>query len=119
MGRIVIIESKSISEYLAQLAQIGEDPGDYASLWGYSLGETEPRLPLYEYPGHDFALTEEMTNLAVDDLTGEDPAGDDLTGDASAAAGAPGPATAPAATAEPLAGRGPDDSAMDTGMPAR
>jgi lysine 2,3-aminomutase len=126
MGRIVIIESKSISEYLAQLAQIGEDPGDYASLWGYSLGETEPRLPLYEYPGHDFAVTEEMTNLAVEALTGEDPAGDDLTGggpavDSPGPASAPGPAraTSPSAAPGPPAGRGPDDSAMDTGMPTR
>jgi lysine 2,3-aminomutase len=66
MGRIVVIESKSISEYLAQLADLGEDPPDYASLWGYSLGEPEPRLPLYEYPDYDFAITGEMSNLEVD-----------------------------------------------------
>jgi lysine 2,3-aminomutase len=35
-------------------------------LWGYSLGETEPRLPLYEYPAYDFAVTGEMTNLEVE-----------------------------------------------------
>jgi lysine 2,3-aminomutase len=66
LGRIVIIESKSISEYLKQLAEIGENVDDYTSLWGYSLGETEPRLPLYEYPAYDFAVTEEMTNLEVE-----------------------------------------------------
>lgn len=66
MGKVVIIESKSLSEYLEQLASIGEDVQEYSSIWGYSLGETEPRLPLYEYPDYDFELTEELTNLALD-----------------------------------------------------
>jgi lysine 2,3-aminomutase len=65
LGKIVIIESKSISEYLAQLEEMGEDVTEYASIWGYSLGETEPRLPLYEYPRYDFAVTSELTNLEV------------------------------------------------------
>ncbi|MBD3221734.1 KamA family protein [bacterium] len=65
LGKIVIIESKSIREYLAQLEAMGEDVSEYASLWGYSVGETEPRLPLYEYPEYGFAVTDEMTNLEV------------------------------------------------------
>jgi len=65
MGRVVIIESKSISEYLDQLEAIGEQRADYTNLFGYSLGETEPRMPIYEYPEYDFAITGEMTNLRL------------------------------------------------------
>jgi len=65
MGKIVIIESKSIAEYLAQLDALGEDVREYASLYGFSLGETEPRMPLYEYPPYDFSVTEEITNLEL------------------------------------------------------
>lgn len=66
MGKIVIIESKSIREYLKQLEDIGEDPSEYEGLYGYSLGETEPRMPIYEYPEYDFKVTEEFTNLEID-----------------------------------------------------
>lgn len=66
MGRIVIIESKSISEYLEQLNSVGEKTEEYASLWGYSLGETEERLSVYEYPEYDFELTDEITNLNIE-----------------------------------------------------
>jgi lysine 2,3-aminomutase len=65
LGNIIIIESKSISEYLQQLSEIGEDISEYDSIWGYSVGETEPRLPLYEYPDYDFVTTDEMTNLVL------------------------------------------------------
>jgi lysine 2,3-aminomutase len=43
---------------------MGEDPQDYRGLYGYSIGATEPRQPIYEYPSGDFTPTEEMTNLA-------------------------------------------------------
>jgi len=66
LGNIIIIESKSISEYLQQLSEIGEDVNEYQSIWGYSVGETEPRLPLYEYPDYEFSITEEMTNLVLE-----------------------------------------------------
>lgn len=65
MGRVIIIESKSISEYLQQLEEIGENKEEYESIWGYSIGETEPRLPLYEYPEYNYELTEEITNLEI------------------------------------------------------
>jgi lysine 2,3-aminomutase len=65
MDRVIIIESKSISEYLQQLEDIGEDISDYESIWGYSIGETEPRSSLYDYPDYEFELTEEYTNLGV------------------------------------------------------
>lgn len=66
IGKMVIIESKSISEYLQHLEDIGEDISEYASIWGYSLGETEPRLPLFEYPAYNFKVTDKMTNLKVE-----------------------------------------------------
>jgi lysine 2,3-aminomutase len=65
MGKVIIIESKSISEYLRQLEEMGENPTEYESIWGYSVGETEPRMPIYEYPEYDFQLTEEMSNLSI------------------------------------------------------
>jgi lysine 2,3-aminomutase len=66
MGKIVIVESKSISEYLQQLVEMGEDINDYDGLWGYSIGETEPRMPIYEYPEYEFKITEEFTNLEIE-----------------------------------------------------
>lgn len=65
MGKIVIIESKSISEYLEQLSELGEDISEYNSIWGYSLGETEERLSIYEYPDYDYKISSEMTNLEL------------------------------------------------------
>ena len=65
MGKVVIIESKSISEYLKHLEEMGENVSEYESIWGYSLGETEPRMPIYEYPEYDFKVTEKITNLEV------------------------------------------------------
>jgi len=63
MGKVIIIESKSIHEYLRQLEELGENQDDYDGLYGYSLGQTEHRIPVYEYPQYDFQATEEMTNL--------------------------------------------------------
>ena len=65
MDKVIIIESKSISEYLRQLEDIGENTSDYESIWGYSIGETEPRIPLYEYPEYDYDVTDEFSNLEV------------------------------------------------------
>jgi len=65
LGKIIIIESRSISGYLRQLEEMGEDISEYASIWGYSIGETEPRIPLYEYPEYDYKPTEELSNLEL------------------------------------------------------
>jgi lysine 2,3-aminomutase len=65
MGKMVIIESKSISEYLSQLSALGEDVSEYEGIYGYSLGATEHRLPLYEYPDFPFKITDEITNLEI------------------------------------------------------
>lgn len=66
MGKVIIIESKSISEYLRQLEDIGESISEYESIWGYSIGETEPRLSIYEYPEYEYVPTEEMSNLEIE-----------------------------------------------------
>ncbi len=66
MGKIIIIESKSIHEYLQQLEGLGEDKKEYRGLYGYSMGQTEERLPIYEYPEYEYELTREYTNLEID-----------------------------------------------------
>ncbi len=67
MGKFVIIESKSIENYLKQLKGMGEDLDEYTTIWGYSIGETEPRHPIYEYPEYDFELTPEITNFSMEE----------------------------------------------------
>ena len=64
-GKVVIIESKSIAEYLEQLERLGEDIGEYEGLFGYSLGETERRMPVFEYPTYGFKVTDEFTNFEL------------------------------------------------------
>ncbi|MBS3806548.1 MAG: KamA family protein [Bacteroidales bacterium] len=65
MGKITIVESKSISDYMKQLEDMGEDVREYVDLWGYSMGETEERMPVYEYPGYDFTVTDELSNFSM------------------------------------------------------
>jgi lysine 2,3-aminomutase len=63
MGKFVIAESKSIAAYLDQLEEMGENRKEYETIWGYSMGETEKRAPVYEYPDFDFELTPTFTNF--------------------------------------------------------
>ncbi len=63
MGKFITIESKSVTNYLDQLAEMKEDLNEYESIWGYSIGETEPRTSIYEYPKFDFTLTPRVTNF--------------------------------------------------------
>jgi lysine 2,3-aminomutase len=65
LGKVIIIESKSIHEYLMQLEELGEDREDYQGLYGYSLGQTEHRSPVYEYPEYADQITDEITNLQI------------------------------------------------------
>jgi len=62
MGKVVIIESKSIADFLKQMETMGENPLDYSTIWGYSISETADRMPVFQYPNYDFSLTEELTN---------------------------------------------------------
>jgi lysine 2,3-aminomutase len=65
MEKVVVIESKSVSEYVQQLNDMGEDVGDYEGVYGYSLGETEGRMAIYEYPGYDYEVTDEIVNFEL------------------------------------------------------
>jgi lysine 2,3-aminomutase len=65
MGRLVIIESKSVAAYLRQLNAYGENIEEYEGVFGYSIGETEPRMPIYEYPDYAFRVTGSYSNLVV------------------------------------------------------
>lgn len=66
MQEVYIVENKSLAAYLRQLFNMGEDPEDYATLWNYTKGETEPRFSLFNYPPFDFAPTERISNLEVE-----------------------------------------------------
>jgi len=65
IGKVVVIESKSIEEYLQQLEDMGEDPADYKGIYGFSIGQTETRMPMYEYPEYEYQVTEEFSNLEI------------------------------------------------------
>ncbi len=65
MGKVIIIESVSISTYLKRLEGMGENIHEYENVWGYSIGETEPRMPVYEYPDYKYKVTDKITNLEI------------------------------------------------------
>ncbi len=66
MGRVIVVESKPIREYLLQLENtMGEDRTEYDSIYGYSMGETEPVASIYKYPKYDFEITDKITNLKI------------------------------------------------------
>ena len=48
MGSVIIIESKSIAQYLRQLEAMGEEVREYETIWGYSAGSLEPRSTVFE-----------------------------------------------------------------------
>lgn len=65
MGHVFIVESKSVLAYLNQMNELGEDTNEYKSIWGYTLGETETRLSLYDYPEFDYKLTDKITHFEM------------------------------------------------------
>ncbi len=65
MEEVIIVESKPIGEYLRQLEKMGEKAEEYNSIWGYSIGETESRFPLFEYPTYEFEITKEFSNIEI------------------------------------------------------
>ncbi len=65
LKEVYIVENKSIAAYLRQLHAMGEDVEDYAGIWNYTEGKTEPRFSLYEYPDFPFRITEKMSNLEI------------------------------------------------------
>ena len=64
MGRVYILENKSITNYLRQLDYLGEDIEEYASIWKYTSGKTEKRDKTFEYPDLPFDITDEITNYS-------------------------------------------------------
>lgn len=62
---VYIRENKTVYRYLLQLQDMGEDMGEYETLWAYTEGETERRFPFFEYPVPDFSVTSRYTNLDV------------------------------------------------------
>ncbi|MEA1966717.1 MAG: KamA family protein [Thermodesulfobacteriota bacterium] len=66
MEKIAIVESKSMTEYIHQLEEMGENISEYTSTYGYSLSETESRMPVFEYPKLPYKLTDTITNFAPD-----------------------------------------------------
>ncbi len=56
IGKVNILESRSIASYLRQLARMGEDIKDYATIWQYTQNQTEKRFPIYHYPDFHFKM---------------------------------------------------------------
>ncbi len=65
MGKVNLIEPKPVQEYLEQLKELGEDISEYKDIYGYSIGETERLMPIYEYPEYDFQVTDKITNIEI------------------------------------------------------
>lgn len=64
LGKVYIVESKSIAAYLRQLRKMGENLREYESIWQYTQGETEPRFGFYEYAPYPYRITEHITNFS-------------------------------------------------------
>lgn len=64
MEEVIIIESKSLRAYLEQLEKLGEQSSEYSTIWGYSLGYIETRIPVFDYPGYPFKATRKFRNVA-------------------------------------------------------
>ncbi len=65
IDKFTVVESKTIRQYLRQLERMGENLEDYKMVYGYSIGETESRMSIYEYPEYDFKITDKYTNLEL------------------------------------------------------
>ncbi len=62
IGKVNILESRSVASYLRQLLRMGEDVKDYATIWYYTQSQTEKRFPVYRYPDFHFE-TDTFDNL--------------------------------------------------------
>ncbi len=62
---VYIVENKSIAAYLRQLESMGEDSEEYATIWEYLSGKTEPRFRIYEYPNFNFLVTDKFSNIEI------------------------------------------------------
>jgi len=57
IGKVNIVENRTVASYLRQLMKMGENPDDYATIWNYTSSQTESRFPLYRYPELPFEET--------------------------------------------------------------
>ncbi|NCC45932.1 MAG: KamA family protein [Bacteroidia bacterium] len=67
MGKVYIIENRSVMSYLRELEAMGEKKEEYASIWNYTSGETEQVFPLFNYPRPGFKPAKEITNFKYSD----------------------------------------------------
>lgn len=63
IGKVYIVENKSIAAYLRQLDALGENVNNYKSIWTYREGETEKRFDLFKYPPYDYQKTTEINHM--------------------------------------------------------
>lgn len=56
IGKVNILENRSIASYLRHLQVMGEDPKDYSTIWYYTQSQTERRFPLYCYPDFHYRM---------------------------------------------------------------
>ncbi len=61
--KVIIVESKPVGAYLNQVENMGEEVGQYQSIYGYSRGESEKLFPLFEYPGYPFTITDAFNHI--------------------------------------------------------
>jgi len=66
IGKVDIVENRTIASYLRQLEKMGENSEDYATIWYYTQSQTEARFPYYHYPEFPFktASFEELLSSA-------------------------------------------------------
>ncbi len=66
-NKVTIVESKPVGAYMYQVENMGEDPDQYISIFGYSTGESETLFPLLVYPAYHFKATDELNNFGYQD----------------------------------------------------
>lgn len=73
IGKVNIVENRTVASYLRQLVKMGENPEDYATIWNYTQSQTEHRFPLYRYPELPFEESsfEELLKYAPFSVTQE------------------------------------------------
>ena len=62
---VIIVESKSVNDYIMQLEKKGEVIDDYENLYGYSLFATERRKNIFSFEMDDSKYTKEYNNFRV------------------------------------------------------
>ncbi len=65
MDEVVIIESKTMAQFIRELAHLGEDSSLYEFTYGYSMAETEPLMPIFKYPTYEFEVSKEITHFEM------------------------------------------------------